>query len=238
MDKRNKKRETKKTDTMRIILLLVFVLVMVAITVALIPQIKALLTQEGREALKDKIDSYGFWGILVFIAIQVLQIVIAFIPGEPIEIVAGVLYGMWGGLAACMIGILIGTVSVFYLVKLLGKPLVNTFFNEEKIKKFHILNDERKLELLTFILFLIPGTPKDILIYVVSLTKIKASRFLTIVILSRLPSVASSVLVGATLGKGNFILSIVIFLATGAIGVIGIMFNDKLMKRIRSNEKK
>lgn len=237
MDTRNKKGDVKRNDTIRLIILLAIVLIMVAVTVALIPQIKDLLTQEGREALKEQIDSFGFWGILVFIGIQILQIVIAFIPGEPIEIVAGILYGMWGGLATCIIGILIGTISVYYLVKLLGKPFVNAFFGEDKLNKFRILNDERKLELITFILFLIPGTPKDVLIYVASLTKIKASRFFTIATLSRLPSVASSVLVGATLGRGNFILSIVIFLLTGAIGVIGIMFNDKLMKRFRSGDK-
>ncbi|NMA79546.1 MAG: TVP38/TMEM64 family protein [Clostridiales bacterium] len=237
MNTKNKNGDKKRNDTIRLILLLAIVVIMIGVTIALIPQIKDLLTQEGREALKERIDSFGFWGILVFIGIQILQIVIAFIPGEPIEIVAGILYGMWGGLAASIIGILIGTISVFYLVKLLGKPFVNTFFGEEKLNKFRILNDERKLELLTFILFLIPGTPKDILIYVVSLTKIKASRFFIIATLSRLPSVASSVLVGATLGRGNFILSIVIFLVTGAIGVVGIMFNDKLMKRFRTSDK-
>ena len=126
---------------------------------------------------------------MVFVLIQICQIVVAFIPGEPIEIISGMLFGSMMGFFLCMIGIVIGTVLVFYLVRWLGEPLVSAFVNSEKLKKYKILNDEKRLESLVFILFLIPGTPKDVLTYLVPLTKIRPKKYFVYSSIARIPSV-------------------------------------------------
>ncbi len=231
------KKKTTKSDIIKLCILLVFFAAMIAAAIYFFPEIKKLSTQDGRAALKEQIESFGFVGRFVYVGVWIIQIVAAFIPGEPIEIIGGMLFGMWEGLLLCLIGVLAGSIIAFYLVKLLGKPFVTAFINEEKLSSLKIMQDERRLEMIIFILFFIPGTPKDMLTYIVPLSPIKPLRFFVIATLSRIPSIASSVLVGATLDRGNIWLSVGIFLATGAVGIVGIMFNDRFMNNLQSKRK-
>ena len=147
-------------------------------------------------------------------------------------------FGAAGGFFLCLFGILLGTVCVFYLVKFIGKPLVNVFVSEDKFKKFKILNDETKLEALVFILFLIPGTPKDVLTYMVPLTKIPPLRFFIIATFARMPSVIGSTVVGGNLGKGDWFWAAAIFIGAAAIGLTGIFMHQKIMDFIKKNFEK
>ena len=97
-----------------------------------------------------------------------------------------------------------------------------------------IQHDEKKLELIAFILLMIPGTPKDVLTYMVSLTDIKPARFYFIATFARVPSVVSSTLMGATLSRGKPVMTIIIFLITAAIGVTGIFFNNYITSKKNS----
>ncbi len=226
-----------KSNVIRIIGIVIFVALIVAVTIFMIPIIKILPSEEGRLKLKEQVESFGFFGPVVFLAIQVIQIIVAFIPGEPIEIIGGMLFGGFGGFFLCLGGVLIGTVSVFYLVKWIGQPLVSIFVNSEKINKYKIFSDKKRLETLVFILFLIPGTPKDVLTYIVPLTKIKSSKYFAYSTVARIPSIISSTFVGASIGKGNWLLSIIIFALTALIGLVGILYNDKLVTSIKSKKK-
>mgnify|MGYP002589264205 CR=1 FL=1 len=108
-------------------------------------------------------------GLLVVLGIQILQVVIAFIPGEPVEIFSGALYGTVGGLLICLSGCMIASTIIFALSKRYGKPLFYSLFSKEKVQGWKWLQDSRKCSMVTFILFLIPGTPKDMLTYIVGL---------------------------------------------------------------------
>ncbi len=213
--------------------IIIFLIVMIGITIFLIPVIKMLPTEEGRTKLKGIVESYGAFGPLMFILLQVVQVVIAIIPGEPIEIIGGMLFGGFYGYLLCMAGVLIGTVFIFYLVKWIGQPLVSAFVNSEKLSKYKILNDEKRLETLVFILFFIPGTPKDALTYLIPLTKIKPSKYFLYATIARTPSIISSTYVGTNIGKGNWQASVIIFLITALVGFIGIMYNDRIVAKFR-----
>lgn len=218
----------------------VFLLIVVAsvvLTVWLAPKVLTLSTPEGRTTLEEQLRSYGVGGWLAFLGIQVLQVIVAMIPGEPVEILSGVLYGAVGGAVTCMLGVFIGSILVFFLVKKLGMPLVTTFIDEEKIRRLWFLRDEKRFETLAFILFFIPGTPKDLLTWAVGLTNIKPARFFLIASVARTPSILSSTLVGASLIKGDFTSSAIIFLVTGLVSVAGVLihrlivsYRDKLSK--------
>lgn len=225
MQKQNKK------NTIKTIFLIIFLLAVIGMTIFMIPIIKMLPTTEGRQRLKELVESFGAWGEVAFLGIQITQVIIAFIPGEPIEIIGGMLFGTFGGLLLCLAGTLIGTVLIFYLVKWLGQSLVSVFVENEKLKKYKILNDEKRLETVVFILFLIPGTPKDALTYLVPLTKIKPSKYFILATIARIPSVISSTLVGSNIGKGNWLMSIIIFAATAAIGLVGILYNNRFISQ-------
>lgn len=231
-------KKINKETVIRLIAVIIFIAFAIAVTIFSIPFVKSLSSAEGRLAIQEKVNSLGILGGFLFLLMQALQIIVAFIPGEPFEIAGGILFGAAGGFFLCLFGILLGTVCVFYLVKFIGKPLVNVFVSEDKFKKFKILNDETKLEALVFILFLIPGTPKDVLTYMVPLTKIPPLRFFIIATFARMPSVIGSTVVGGNLGKGDWFWAAAIFIGAAAIGLTGIFMHQKIMDFIKKNFEK
>lgn len=227
----NDKKSISKSTVIRIIAFIVFVVAAIALTIFAIPLIKNLASEEGREIIRQKVESFGAFGWLMFLVLQFLQVIVALIPGEPIEIIGGILFGTFKGLFLCLLGLFLGTVAVYYLVKAIGAPLVHAFVSEEKINSMKFLKNTKRLEALIFVLFLIPGTPKDTLTYFVPLTKVEPWKFFLLSTLARIPSVVSSTLAGANIGNGNWLFTAIIFAATAAIGLVGIYYNEKLMKK-------
>ena len=189
-----------------------------------------------RQWFEGQIADLHIWGVLAMLAIQVLQIILAFIPGEPVEILAGVLYGTIGGFLLCQGGVFVGQLAVFQLVRRYGAPVVELFFERKHIRQFAFLKNVRRLEAIVFLLFFIPGTPKDILTYVAGLTPIRPGRFLFLATVARIPSILSSTLAGATLGEGKLWVSLVIFAAIGAVGIAGILLNQKILSRLQKEQ--
>lgn len=231
-------KKLTKTDIIRLAAVIIFIVITVAAAIFTVPLVKELSTEQGRNLIIQKVKSFGAFGWILFLGVQILQVIVALIPGEPVEILGGILFGTFGGFSLCSIGALIGTVIVFSLVKKVGYPLVYAFISPEKIKKFKFLNDEKKLETVVFILYLIPGTPKDVLTYIVPLTDIKPFNFFILMTLARIPSIISSTFAGANLADGNWFMTILIFLITAIIGLIGIYYNENFIKKIKSKRKK
>lgn len=211
--------------------MIIFLAATIGLTIFLIPTIMSLTTDAGREQLKQAVESFGGFGWLIFLLLQILQVIVALIPGEPIEIIGGVLFGTFGGMALCLLGLLTGTIIVYYLVRAVGKPLVDAFVKPEQMEKLSFLQDESKVAAAVFVLYMIPGTPKDTLTYFVPLTKMKPLHFFILSTLARIPSVVSSTLVGEKLGEGSFLTSALIFGATAIIGLLGIFINDRYTKK-------
>lgn len=226
-------RKINKNECIKIIMFIIFIVIMAIASVFAVPFVKLLATHEGRIKISQFVKSFGIFGPIIFMLMQMLQVIVALIPGEPFEIVGGILFGAFGGLVISLIGVLLGTIIVFYLVKFVGQPLVSSLFDNKKISKLKILNDEKKLETLVFILFLIPGTPKDILTYIVPLTKIKPLKYFFYSTIARIPSVISSTFVGANIGKGNWISSVVVFILTALLGLFGILYNEKVINNVK-----
>ncbi len=223
---------TKRKKIFKILILVFVILLCLALTIfVLVPFIKLLATEEGRLAIQQKVKGFGIFAPILYVLMEVTHIVLAFIPGGPVEIIGGVLFGAFRGLVLCEIGIFIATVIIYNLVKKFGKPLVDAFVSDEKFKKFKFLHDEKKLEIIVFVILMIPGTPKDVISYMTSLTEINRYRFYFIATLARIPSVTSSAFMGASLGKGHLIVSVVIFLATGVVGIIGILLNNYITNK-------
>lgn len=194
-----------------------------------IPIIRMLCTDEGRAVIDSKVKSFGAWAPLALIGIEVIQVVAAFIPGAPVDVMSGVLFGGFWGIIWCFIGIFIGTVIVFCLVRKFGRPLVYKLFPKEKIEGIRILGDEKKLIITTFILFVIPGTPKDFLTYIAGLTNIKPSKFFITAAVARVPAMSCSVLMGANLGEGRFLVSFILFAVILAASAVGFFVKKRLL---------
>ncbi|MFQ9149278.1 MAG: TVP38/TMEM64 family protein [Eubacteriales bacterium] len=132
-----------------------------------------------------------------------------------------------GGLALTLTGILIGSTIIYFCMKRFGTGFASKFVDTNGFKKFRFLNDPAKRDSFIFLLFFIPGTPKDVLTYFAPLTGIPFGRFITIATLARIPSVVTSTLVGSSVSKGEFLKSLIVFAITGVVGIAGILINNK-----------
>ena len=179
----------------------------------------------------------GWWGQLAFVGMMMLQIFVAVIPGEPLELAAGYAFGAWMGLLLCLLGAALGSVAVFLLVRSLGVKAVETFFPREKIMELSFLKDIRRRDVLIFTLFCIPGSPKDLLTYVSGLTNISLARWLLLTTPARIPSIITSTVGGDALGVGNVPFAIGVFAVTLLISGGGILMYRRVCRTSAQQEK-
>ncbi len=183
------------------------------------------------------VDGQGLWGRIVFLGMVIFQVIFAIIPGEPVEIGAGYAFGAIEGTLLCIIGTTVGGVLVFLLVRKIGIRLVEVFFPIEKIRSLWFLRTAKRRDLLTFIVFFIPGTPKDLLCYFVGLTDIKLSTWILISAVARIPSIVTSTVGGDALGEQKYTLAIVAFAVTAIVSIGGILIYQKIIKPRRAAKK-
>lgn len=183
------------------------------------------------------VDQYGVWSRLAYMGMVVLQILVAVIPGEPFEIAGGYAFGAIEGTILCVVASWIGSIFVFSMVRAFGTKLVQIFFPLEKINSYRFLKNDRKRDLLFFVLFFIPGTPKDILCYVAGLTNMKFGTWCIIALMAKLPSIVTSTVGGDALGEGAYVRAIVVFVITAIISLTGaICYNGYIKKKEREHQ--
>lgn len=187
------------------------------------------------ERFRAWVDSSGFVSRVVFVGMVVFQLIIALIPGEPLEMGAGYAFGAWEGTILCIIGCVIGSALVFLFVRRFGVKLVEVFFPREKIRSLRFLQDSRRLNLLTFIVFFIPGTPKDLLSYFIGLTDMKLGTWLCITAVARIPSIVTSTVTGDALGLKDYQFALIAFGVTLALSLAGILVYRRLSARRHPN---
>ena len=187
------------------------------------------------ERFRAWVDSSGFVSRVVFVGMVVFQLIIALIPGEPLEMGAGYAFGALEGTILCIIGCVIGSALVFLFVRRFGVKLVEVFFPREKIRSLRFLQDSRRLNLLTFIVFFIPGTPKDLLSYFIGLTDMKLGTWLCITAVARIPSIVTSTVTGDALGLKDYQFALIAFGVTLALSLLGILVYRRLSARRHPN---
>lgn len=183
------------------------------------------------ERLRAWVDSNWLWSRLAYIGIVMLQIVVAMIPGEPFEIAAGYAFGAVEGTIICMLGSTVGGTLVFLLTRRFGVKLVEVFVPLEKINSLKFLRDDKKRDILIFLLFFIPGTPKDALSYFAGLTKMDLKTWILITSIAKFPSIVTSTVGGNAIGKENYIFAIIVFAVTFVISAAGLWFYNDYTRR-------
>lgn len=207
----NKKGNVK---IFKLILLIMVLLISIGIIFYLFPVMKNLSTIEGQVAFKEKVDNSGVIGLLLLFGLQVAQIFLIIVPGEPIEILSGMCYGGLWGTVFIMVSASIISIAIYFLVRKFGRKFVYDFCDEKKVEKIEnskFFQNPKKIEFIMLILFLIPGTPKDLLVYVAGLLPIKPLKFILISTFARFPSVITSTLAGEQLAIGDWKMSIVLY---------------------------
>lgn len=225
--------EKQKVKVFKLTMTILAIAIIVGIIIYMFPVMRELSTKEGQLAFKEKVSSSGILGLLMLFALQVAQIFLIIIPGEPIEILAGMCYGpIWGTVFIMASAGIISTI-IFFLVRKYGKRFVYNFCDKEKVAKIEnskLFKNPNKIEMIMFILFLLPGTPKDLLVYIAGLLPINPVKFVIISVFARFPSVISSTLAGANLAVGDWKKSIVMYLAIVLVAIIVILIANKFDK--------
>lgn len=207
----------------------IVVLAALAVTAVLCYYMFKLRSEDNLAEFEDRIRTIGGWGILIMMIIQVLQVVLAIIPGEPIELAMGALYGTVWGCLLCLAGIMIGTSIVFLCVRKFGRKFVDNFISSDKFARLKFLKDPSKRDVLLFILMFIPGTPKDTLTYFGPFTGISFLRFLVISTIARIPSIISSSFIGASIMDGDYMQGVIAFAIVGIVSLAGILIYNKIV---------
>ena len=195
-----------KNAKIRKIIQIVTITIAIVVTVLLCLYIVRLYDEENMHSFEELVNSFGVWGGVFMFLLQVEQVVLAVIPGEPIELILGALYGTLWGTLLCIAGIVCGTALIYILVQKLGKSFVEKIIDFPKKKQFQklkFLHDPVKRDTFMFFLMFIPGTPKDLLTYLAPFTGISLLRILMITAVGRVPSIITSTYVGSKLCSGK-----------------------------------
>lgn len=226
-------KKTSKIKIIKLITLIGIVLILLIVTAYMLPIIRRLNTPEGQMQFKEKVQQSGIIGVLILFGLEITQVIFAILPGEPIEVLAGICFGPIWGTVFLMTSIFIITCIIYFLVKKYGRKFIYEFFSKEKVNKLEnskLFKDSKKIEMVMIILFLMPCTPKDLLVYIGGLLPIKSSRFILISTLLRFPSIISSTIAGHNILGGEWKIGILSYIITFVITFLVVFIVNKLDK--------
>ena len=217
----------------RYLILALSIAVMAGLTIALW---KPLVNfAEDPASLALWIDEAGIWGPIVFMLLNTAQVLLAIIPGGPFEVAAGALFGPVAGTLMCDVAMTAGGMMTFFFVRKFGMKFIELFVDREEIESVKFLHTNEKYTSLLFLFFLFPGTPKDLMCYVVGLTDIKWTTWLLINFVGRFPAILLSALGGSALGAQKYGIVIVTFLIIIVCYFAGSFLYKKLNHNHHSN---
>ena len=156
------------------------------------------------EQLITWMRDHGAVGPLICIGIQFMQVVIFAIPGEITQIAAGYVFGAWWGFLYSIVGILFGSAFDFGFAKAVGRPAVQRILGSERLADIDERLRSRNGLVAVFVLFLLPGTPKDAMSYGAGLTALRLPMFLALSVPARMPALLLSTLFGSEAHDGDY----------------------------------
>lgn len=190
------------------------------------------------EKLKVYVMSYEKYSVLVFIAIQVIQVIAFFIPGEIVQIAGGYIFGAGIGSIISLAGITGGSILVYLIANKFGKPFVQKIVSENKFDFLEKILAAGSKKFIIFVLYLIPGLPKDVFGYICGVSDISLKDFALYSTLGRIPGIFISAYFGSQMFTGNIHLLLIIALIMSTLFVVGMLRGDRIIRRITKNYKK
>jgi uncharacterized membrane protein YdjX (TVP38/TMEM64 family) len=187
--------------------------------------------------LRDTVAAWGWMAPLVFIAIQMLQVIISPIPGEITGPVGGALFGTLWGLMYSTIGLTIGTLVCFWMGRKWGEPLVRPFLSEHNWNRMNFIL-EAEGAIICFVLYLIPGFPKDIISYLFGLSPMPFWVFAVVSTLGRLPGTWISSYFGAHVAEQQYVYAIAFIALIAAIGLPLFYYRDRIVARMHQRHQR
>lgn len=219
-----------KNKTVAIIKLILLVLIIAGIPAFLYLKFGSeIFSKDTAYRVVEYLKQNSSIAFLLIIGLQVIQVVICILPGQPIQFAASYMFGVGKGFILSITGAVIGTAISFYLAKILGSDAMHLFFDEEKLNDYrHKLNSGRGL-LLAFLIYLIPGIPKDLVSYAAGMSEMKFRPFLLVATIGRSPGMLGSLLLGHFFGEQNYRAIIILSVIVGIILIICFIKREDLI---------
>ncbi|MDW8802730.1 TVP38/TMEM64 family protein [Clostridium sp. A1-XYC3] len=181
------------------------------------------------DRIKKTITSYGQYSILAFYILQIIQVIAFFIPGEVVQIAGGYIYGtLWGSILS-LLGITTGSMVVYSISRFYGKPLINKIISAKDFKFFEKALRMGSVNYIVFLLYLIPGIPKDVLAYMCGISNITFKNFIIYSTLGRVPGIFMSAYFGAKFSAENKVVLIVIAIVAVVLFIVGLFKGEKII---------
>ena len=180
--------------------------------------------------LRDTVAAWGWMAPAVFVGIQALQVIVSPIPGEITGPVGGALFGTAWGLFYSTVGLTLGTLVCFWVGRKWGEPFVRPWLSKHHWDRLHFIL-EAEGAILCFILYLIPGFPKDIMSYLFGISPIPFWLFALISTVARIPGTWISSYFGAHVGEQQYLYAIAFIAAVAAICLPLFYYRDQIIER-------
>lgn len=188
------------------------------------------------EVFRKWVAGFGIWGRLLYVTAVAAQVVLALIPGEPLELAGGYAFGALEGTVLALTGIELGSAAVFLVVRRFGAGVAEVFFSREQLSAMAFLRDPKRSRALSFLLMTIPGTPKDFLSYFAGLTALRFREWMAIVGIARIPSVIGSTCSGGAAGSGKYGLAVLVMILTAVFSGAGLLYYRSVCKKERQRK--
>ncbi len=181
--------------------------------------------------LKEWMTVFGNFEVLIFILIQAFQVIIFIVPGELVEIAAGFLFGTTLGSIYSILGIALGSAASFIIARFLGYDFVRWVVPEQMFNRWDVfINEEKSGGTVLFLLYFIPGTPKDALAYFAGITPVSYLKFIFISMFARLPAIVFSAYIGANIEQKNYTTALTVSVIAGIAFLIGFIYRDRIIR--------
>jgi uncharacterized membrane protein YdjX (TVP38/TMEM64 family) len=191
----------------------------------------------NHKGISKLLNSTGPYSILIFTLIQALQVIIAFIPGEATGFIGGYLYGTIPGFIFSTIGLTLGSYVAFKLARIFGMPLVKRLVREDTLNKFHTFMEGKGM-IVAFLLFVIPGFPKDSLCYILGVSQMELKTFLIISTIGRAPGTLMLAMQGASIRGNHFALFFILLSITALASIIVYLYRERIEHWLKVRIKK
>ncbi|MBU3155879.1 VTT domain-containing protein [Clostridium estertheticum] len=188
------------------------------------------------EKFRRYIVSLGNWGIVAYLSFQVLQTVVAPIPGEVIQVAGGYIYGSVLGTFYSTLGMMLGGIIIFYFTRLIAFSFVEKIVKRTSTQWLTKIISSKKFPIVMFVMFIVPGMPKDLLIYMAALTPIKSLKFFILLLVGRLPGTAAVVCIGSNIHHKNYMFSIALVVVSVLLVILGILYKDKIINKFSEEQ--
>lgn len=183
------------------------------------------------QAVRAFVADHAILSRLAMLGINMAQVLLAFLPGEPVELASGYAFGFWEGTALCLVAAGLATSLIYWGVRRWGWSLAGLFFDRSMLDRFAWLKDAKRLEFMMLAVFLIPGTPKDFLTYFAGLTEMRFVPVVLIATFGRIPSIVTSTIAASAVGDGNWVVAALALAASLALLLLGGVMCRRLSTR-------